>query len=229
MIKRVIAERDPFLVGQWWEARRAKPGAVGQSFIRGCPANCAVVCWQGKVLAGVACEVLSTQWPAGPATVVRLIHNVEMMDAAAMIARRLGLSGFFGLDFVIEEGTGAAYLIEMNARCTPLCHLRLGNGRDMIGALSAHLAGKPLSEQVSITQNNLISYFPQALLRNSEFLSSSYHDVPEGETELIQQLLRTALLPPNRGLRGARAVRSLAKAVFVRARRAPVGAVDAPR
>ena len=112
------------------------------------------------------------------------------MVAARKIARRLSLSGFFGLDFVIEEGTGAAYLIEMNPRCTPPCHLRLGIGRDMIGALSAQLTGKPLSEPVSITQNNLIAYFPQALLRNSEFLSSSYHDVPEGEPELIEELLR---------------------------------------
>jgi hypothetical protein len=94
---------------------------------------------------------------------------------------------------VIEEGTGAAYLIEMNPRCTPPCHLRLGIGRDMIGAFSAQLTGKPLSEPVSVTQNSLIAYFPEALLRNSEFLSSSYHDVPEGESELIQELLRASL------------------------------------
>jgi len=113
-----------------------------------------------------------------------------MMGAAKKIARRLSLSGFFGLDFVIEEGTGAAYLIEMNPRCTPLCHLRVGIGRDMIGALSAQLTGKPLGEPVSITQNNLIAYFPQAFLRKSKLLSSSYHDVPVGEPELIQELLR---------------------------------------
>jgi predicted ATP-grasp superfamily ATP-dependent carboligase len=117
-----------------------------------------------------------------------------MMGAARKIAHRLSLSGFFGLDFVIKEGTGAAYLIEMNPRCTPPCHLRLGIGREMIGALSEQLTGKPLSEPVSVTQNNLIAYFPQALLRNSEFLASSYHDVPEGESELIRELLRVEQL-----------------------------------
>ena len=60
----------------------------------------------------------------------------------------------------------------------------------MIGAVSAQLTGKPLSEPVSITQNKLIAYFPQALLRKSEFLSSSYHDVPETEDELIEELCR---------------------------------------
>jgi ATP-grasp domain len=112
-----------------------------------------------------------------------------MMVAARKIARRLSLSGFFGLDFVIEEGTGAAYLIEMNPRCTPPSHLRLGIGRDMIGSLSAKLTGKPLEAPASITQNNLVAYFPQAFRCNSEFLSSSYHDVPRDEPELIQELL----------------------------------------
>jgi hypothetical protein len=65
----------------------------------------------------------------------------------------------------------------------------------MAGALSAQLMGKRVSEQVSITQNNLIAYFPQAFLRNSEFLSSSYHDVPETEPELIPELCRPL---PNR-------------------------------
>jgi hypothetical protein len=229
LMKRLTAERDPFLAGQWWENRRVQPGVVVQSFIRGYPANCAVVCWKGEVLAGVGCEVLKTQWPSGPANVIRVVENAEMMDAAATVARRLGLSGFFGLDFMIEDGSGTAYLIEMNPRCTPLCHLRLGIGRDMIGSLSTQLTGTASTEPVSITENPLIAYFPQALLRSSEFLSSSYHDVPEGEPELIQELLRAALLPLNRGLRGARAIRSLVTAAFVRGRRALVGAADTLR
>jgi ATP-grasp domain len=194
LIKRLILDRNLILERQWYDVRRIRPTVVAQSFVRGSPANCAVVCWKGKVLAGVSCEAVSTETSTGPATVVRLVNNATMMGAARKIADRLSLSGFFGLDFVIEEGTGAAYLIEMNPRCTPPCHLRLGIGRDMIGALSEQLTGKPLSEPVAITPNNLIAYFPQALVRNSEFLSSSYHDVPEGETELIQELLRVELL-----------------------------------
>jgi predicted ATP-grasp superfamily ATP-dependent carboligase len=188
LIKGLVVDRDSFLVRQWWDGVR--PAVVAQSFIRGSPANCAVVCWNGKVLAGVGCEAVNTEHSLGPATVVRLVDNGEMMSAAGKIARRLSLSGFFGLDFVIGEGTGAAYLIEMNPRCTPLCHLRLGVGRDMIGALSAQLTGRPYIEPVSITQNSLIAYFPQALLTNNELLSSSYHDVPVGEPELIEELLR---------------------------------------
>jgi carbamoylphosphate synthase large subunit len=191
-IKHLMVDRDLILEREWWyELGRVPPAVVVQPFIQGSAANCAVACWKGEVLAGVGCEAVSTETPVGPATVIRLVENAEMMDAARRLARRLSLSGFFGLDFVIEEGTGAAYLIEMNPRCTPPSHLRLGIGRDLVGTLSAQLTGKPLSEPVSITQNNRIAYFPQAFLRNSEYLSTSYHDVPEAEPELIEELRRT--------------------------------------
>jgi hypothetical protein len=188
--KRLTVNRDAYLPRRWrdvvWGARAA---VITQPFIHGRPANCAVVCWNGEVLAGVGCEVVSEQHSLGPATVVRLVDNADMMNAAAKIARRLSLSGFFGLDFIIEEETGSTFLIEMNPRCTQHCHLRLEKGRDMIGALSAILKGKPADDQALITQNDLIAYFPQALVRGSSFFSSSYHDVPLDEPELIQELI----------------------------------------
>ena len=187
--RRLTVNRDAFLPMRWPDV----VAAITQPFIHGRPANCAVVCWNGEVLAGVGCEVVSEQLSLGPASVVRLVDNSDMMDAAAKIARRLSLSGFFGLDFIVEEETGSTFLIEINPRCTQHCHLRLGKGRDMIGALSAVLKGKRPSEQAPITQNNLIAYFPQALLRGSNFLSSSYHDVPLDEPELIQELLLAEL------------------------------------
>jgi predicted ATP-grasp superfamily ATP-dependent carboligase len=191
-IKRVTVDGDLILQRAGWHSLPSPlPGAVVvQPYIRGGAANCAVVCWKGEVLAGVGCEAVSTETPVGPATVVRLVDNPEMMTAAQRLARRLNLSGFFGLDFVIEQGTGAAHLIEMNPRCTPPSHLRLGVGRDMIGALSGRLTGQPPSEPVSVTQNNLIAYFPQAFLRQSEYLSTSYHDLPAEEPELIEELCR---------------------------------------
>jgi hypothetical protein len=202
-IKHLAVDRDLILEGDWpYSLRRRRPTIVVQKFIRGGAANCAVACWQGEVLAGVCCEAVSTETSVGPATVIKLVDNEDMMVAARRIARRLSLSGFFGLDFVVEERSGATYLIEMNPRCTPPSHLRLGVGRDMVGALSAQLTGKPLSEPVSITQNNLIAYFPEALLRKSEFLPSSYHDVPETEPELIAELCRP--LPDRRVLSDVR-------------------------
>lgn len=196
--KRLIVNRDPFWVQSWWN--RSRPVVTVQPVIAGRPANCAVACWQGKVLAGTAVEVISAQGLTGSATIVRVVDSPEMMLAANRLAHRLGLSGFFGLDFMIEERSGAPYLIEMNPRCTPLCNLRLGEGRDLVGALTAQLCGKPLQASPSVTQNDVIAYFPQSWHwdRKSQLLESSFHDVPWEEPDLVRELLR---LPwPDRSL-----------------------------
>ena len=195
-LKRLIVDRDPFWLPTWWKAARST--VVAQSYIPGRPANCAVVCWQGKVLAGIAAEVISTQGATGSATVIKIVDGPEMLFAAERLAHRLGLSGFFGLDFVIENVTGAAWLIEMNPRITPLCHLRFGPGRDLVEALVAQLSGAPARETTPVTENDVIAYFPQALHfhPNAELLQSSFQDVPSDDPELIRELRR---LPwPNR-------------------------------
>ena len=188
VIRRLIVDRDPFVLRPWWG--RSKPAIIVQSHIQGRPSNCAVLCQEGNVLAGIAVEVVTAQGPTGPATVVRVVDRPEMMVCAERIARRLKLSGFFGLDFMIEEGSGATYLIEMNPRGTPLCHLQLGKGRDMVDALWAQLSHQPLRETPPLTQNNMIAYFPRAWRLESELLKASYQDIPLDEPDLVREILR---------------------------------------
>ena len=187
-LKRLFVNRDSFGLRPWWQRSR-RPVSV-QSYIHGRPANCAVVCWQGRVLAGIAVEVVASDGLTGPASIVRVVDNPEMMRAASRLAARLGVSGFFGLDFMIEEGTGAAYLIEMNPRITPLCHLRLGPGRDMPAALHAELTGQTSVQPPSMTDNEMIAYFPQAWNGGRDLLSGCFHDIPQDEPELVQELLQ---------------------------------------
>jgi hypothetical protein len=186
--KQLIMSRDRSWV---WPRRRnySKPLVIAQAHISGRPANCGVVCWKGQVLAGIGVEVVSAQGKDGPANVVRIVHNHAMMVAAETIARRLSLSGFFGLDFMIEDKSDATYLIEMNPRCTPLSHLQLGKGRDLVEALWAQVSGQPLREIPAVTQNAMIAYFPQAWTFKSELLESSFHDIPREEPDLVQELL----------------------------------------
>lgn len=188
VIKRLVVNRDPFWLRPWW--KRSRPAVIVQSHINGRPANCAVVCWKGRVLAGFSVEVLLSEGPTGPARVVRVVDNPDMMLAAKRIARRLSLSGFFGLDFMIEEQTGLTYLIEMNPRCTPLCHLQLGKGRDMVGALCAQLSCEPLRETPPVTESDVIVFFPQSSDCRSSILQPSFLDVPSEEPELVRELLR---------------------------------------
>ena len=189
-IKRLIVDRDPYWLQTWLQ--HAKPAVIVQSHIQGHPANSAVVCWKGKVLAGIAVEVVNAQGAIGPANIVRLVDNPELLLPAERLARRLGLSGFFGFDFIIEQATGQAFLIEMNPRCTPLSHLQLGKGRDLMGALSAQLSGTPLQERAPVTESDTIAYFPQALLWDPKghFLRSSFQDVPSEEPDLVEELHR---------------------------------------
>jgi predicted ATP-grasp superfamily ATP-dependent carboligase len=185
-IKRLIVNRDSFWLRPWWN--RSEHAVIAQSYIPGCPANCAVVCWKGRVLAGIGVQVVSSDGLTGPASVVRVVDNAEMMFAAERIASRLNLSGFFGLDFMIEQGSGDTYLIEMNPRTTPLCHLRLGKGRDLAGAFWAQLAGQPFPDAPPVTKNEMIAYFPEAC--DSELLKSCFQDIPQGEPDLVQELLQ---------------------------------------
>jgi hypothetical protein len=194
-VKRLFVNRDTFELRSWW--KRKQHAVSVQSYIHGRPANCAVVAWNGRVLAGFGVEVVQSDGATGPANVVRVVDNSEMMLAAERIAARLRLTGFFGLDFVIDDGSGTAYLIEMNPRTTPLCHFRLGRGRDMVGSFWSQLSGQPYLEAPAIVQSELIAYFPQPKSSDSLLLHHCFHDVPQGEPELVQELLRPF---PNRTL-----------------------------
>ncbi|MFZ0743844.1 MAG: ATP-grasp domain-containing protein [Terracidiphilus sp.] len=186
-VKRLIVNRDPFLLRSWWN--RLERALVVQSYIHGRPANCTVFSWKGRVLALIGVKVVRSDGATGPASIVRIVNDAEMKLAAEKIAFRLGLSGFFGLDFMIEDESDAAYLIEMNPRLAPPCYLRLGKGRDLVGALWAQLAGQPIPDHPAVTQNEMIAYLPQALKGNDDILAECFQDLPQNEPEFIQELL----------------------------------------
>jgi hypothetical protein len=198
-LKRLIVNRDPLAL--WWWRQGEKPMVTIQQFIPGRPANTMMACWDGEVLGMVTVEALYAQGAVGAATVVRVIENREITQAAHLLARRLRLSGFHGLDFVMEEGTNAAYLIELNPRCTQLGHLRLGHKGDLAGMLLERLTGvpaEPLGREIDGIESETIAFFPQAYRMNPQnpYLHRGYHDVPWDEPALVQQLLMESW--PNR-------------------------------
>ena len=188
VVKRWLVNRDSFWLRPWWND--VKPPIVFQAHVNGRPANCAALCWEGQILAVICVEVVSADGLTGPANVVRVVQSQEMTGAAERLARRLRLSGFFGLDFMIDDQTGEAYLIEMNPRATPLCHFRLGKRRDMVGALTARLRGQSAADAPPVTERECIAYFPQAWATQTQNLESCFQDIPEAEPELLQELLR---------------------------------------
>jgi hypothetical protein len=137
-----------------------------QRFINGKLANCAVACWQGEIMAAIGVEVIALQEALGNASVVRVVDNPEMLETARRVVRHLGMSGFCGFDFVLEEPSGRAWLIEINPRATQINHLPLGTGHDLPTAIRARIVGEPIPETLSMTDRDLIALFPQELRRN---------------------------------------------------------------
>jgi hypothetical protein len=196
-MKRLVVDRDPFFLLP--SLAGATPVVNVQRFVEGTPANSAVACWNGEVLASINVAAVRTRGPQGASTVVRVIDHPEMTEASAGLVRRLGLSGFCGFDFVLETGSCAAHLIEMNARATPISHLPLAEGRNLVTALATRLDGITAISCAQPISQNIVAFFPQAWLLepNSELLHTGHHDVPWGEQALVRELMR---LPwPERG------------------------------
>ena len=99
--KRLIIDRDPLPL--WLRRRQSSREVTVQEFIPGRPANSMLVCWRGELLSLVSVVVVAAEGPTGAATIVRAIQNEGMERVAQLIASRLKLSGFCGLDFIVES------------------------------------------------------------------------------------------------------------------------------
>jgi hypothetical protein len=195
--KRAVVGRDTTFVRSWLQNHRAVVNV--QSFVAGPDASTSAACWQGEVLAMIQFEVLNKTSPKGSASVLRLIHNPAISTAVKKIVSRLGLSGLVGFDFIIEERTGDAHLIELNARATQTCHLQLGEGCDLAAALHSKISGEAIRYAPRVTENEVIALFPQEWIKSpdSPFLKTAYHDVPWEEPELVRA--GTQIRPQNGG------------------------------
>jgi hypothetical protein len=162
-----------------------------QQFIPGAPANRAVACWQGRVLAGISVEAIRTQHRVGPATVVRACRNPAMAEAVAALVGRLGISGLWGADFILHASTGVPYLIEVNPRATPVCHLAMPGSDSLPAALYSQLRpGLAVPRSAPIGQEH-VAMFPGEWQRDpcSPFLRTGHHDIPWEEPELVRDCL----------------------------------------
>jgi len=115
-VKRALLDQDMALL--WPALLRRRYVVNAQAFVHGREATSAVACWKGRILASLHFEVLHKQDSGGPSTVLRLIENTEMFEAAEKLVSKLGLSGLHGFDFMLEEQSGVPILIEIKPRAT---------------------------------------------------------------------------------------------------------------
>ena len=161
-----------------------------QDYIDGEPANALFYCRDGRVLGSLAVIAARTANATGPATIVRPYDDAEMTEAGCALVRELDLSGFVGLDFMIESATRLPYLIEVNPRCTPIGHI----GLPKVGALAAEVAadlgaGPPAAPWQPATQASIALI--GGLRPDQEAPPDTYLDLPADEA-----LARLLMLSP---------------------------------
>jgi carbamoylphosphate synthase large subunit len=189
-LKRLAIDRDPLAL--WSCQQRTEREVTVQVFVPGRPANSMLVCWRGELLSIVSVVVVAAEGLTGAATIVRVIQNDQMKRAAELVVSRLKLSGFYGLDFIIESGTGVPHLIEMNPRCTQLGHIEWAGEGCLAGVFSAALRSEPRPPVQNPIGENTIALFPQALAAGEvcrPYIDSGYHDMPVEEPQLLSELL----------------------------------------
>jgi biotin carboxylase len=185
-IKRALFDQDRTLLKPC--IQQQSPVVNAQVLLPGRDATISVACWEGKVVASITFEVIKAMSLGGPSSVIRLIEHPEMSWSAEKLVKRLGLSGFYGFDFILEEQYNRPTLIEMNARATQTCHLAMGTHHDLPAALAAKVTGQPVPPTKAINDRDVIALFPQEWQSDpgSEYLATAYHDVPWGEPGLVK-------------------------------------------
>ncbi len=130
--------------------------------------------------------------PIGASTVVRPIECPELLQATRALIRQTGISGFIGVDFILDSSDGLPYLLEINPRATPVCRLGRLLGSDLCALFAASFAGVTRG---SIIPNIVpaIALFPNEWLRSwrSPYLRNSYVDLPYHDPTLLAHIYRS--------------------------------------
>jgi carbamoyl-phosphate synthase L subunit-like protein len=150
-----------------------------QHYVIGRPANRAVVCWQGRILAGISVEAVETDSEFGPTTLARILDHDELAQATERIVESQNLSGFLGFDFLLDHAN-RAWFLEMNPRATPTCHLRF-KAPSLAASLFSALTGEQPRDDVREVPLPMIAIFPNRVSQNSHH--SYFDDTPAEEPE----------------------------------------------
>ena len=191
-LKRAIINGEALPLWAW---RHAPPPSVTvQRFVDGHPANVMLACSRGRVLGAVCVEVLFVEGQTGAAVVVRIIDSPPMLKASRLLVERLGLTGFCGLDFVVDSATSIPYLIELNPRCTQLGHLSLPGQGDLAGLFIADVLGVRPGDPPPAIPQAVIGLFPQCvkLGRVDPTRSDIHYDIPTEHPALAAELVKPA-------------------------------------
>jgi hypothetical protein len=182
-LRRRVLDRDAFYPAA---LRRRGSMVTLQRLTPGRPASAAVACWRGEVLTELCVEAVRTDGPFGPPSVVRTLDHPEMSATVRRLARRLGLSGLCGFEFLMDP-EGAAWFVGLNPYATATAHLTGADGVEPASALRARLLDRPRPRRAPASSGELIALFPQEMTRDTDsaFLHFARHDIPSRSPALV--------------------------------------------
>jgi hypothetical protein len=163
-----------------------------QKYVAGRSAASAFACWKGEITSALYYDVLVADGAIGPPNVIRRVDCPQMAEASRLVAKKFGLSGIYGLDFIRDEA-GDVHLIEINPRTTQGGTLAFGRGRDLPSALVESVTGCEASRRAAIP-NDIVVFFPREWQRDpaSPYLMSAYHDVPWDDPAVLEDCFESA-------------------------------------
>jgi hypothetical protein len=168
-----------------------RPEITAQAFVPGVPANAMYACHEGRILGEVQAKVVVSTGETGPSIVIRLIEDARISRAGRLLAEALRLSGFFGLDFILDARSGEPLLIEMNPRSTRLGHIAVSGRPDLAACLWSQWTGQDATVLGEPSLPSEIGFYPegQRWLNTGEAQENCRCDVLAGEEEVIDSLL----------------------------------------
>jgi predicted ATP-grasp superfamily ATP-dependent carboligase len=194
-----VAKCDDVL--QVREAMRALPRVEGwnpvtekvalvQRFVSGGGRNRPAAVWQGRELAGVTrAKIRSYPEPRGPSSVARYVAEPQLAAQDARLMAALGATGFLSTQYIVDERTGEALLIEINRRMTPATHTARLVGVDLAAAFAAGFHGREWTGPLDMPKERecTLALFPQEWLRDPESAELEAHptDAPWDDPQLF--------------------------------------------
>ena len=169
-----------------------RPEITAQRFVRGVPANSMYACHQGRILGEVQARVVASKGKTGPSLVVQLMEDARITRAGELLAKQWGLSGFFGLDFMLDGQTGEPYLIELNPRSTQLGHVAVAGQPDLAGRLWAQWTGVAAQPSADPALGSAVWFYPdgEQWTQQTASFPGCRPDVQLGEKDLVAKLIQ---------------------------------------
>ena len=180
---------DQLDLGEW-----RTPQLLVQRFIAGTYHSQALAAERGATLESFAWERhVATAAVKGQSSVLRFVRSPETLAFSETLCRGFGMSGFFNVQFVLDERSGDAHLLEINRRLVTHMHLGERVGKDLASAFfnRRERATGPRAQEGNGDASGVIAVFPREWLRDpaSPNLVDFPVDVPWDDPALLEAML----------------------------------------